>query len=118
VLTLRYCGFVLMDSWAFQAERRELDRLVSERSNTAGKHPNRRSGLTRTIATHGERGLFGRIEIARLGVSVIVIEGTTKTNPRRAVGHITGTALPGQPGHWDFGTPRHVFSAAAEHQVD
>jgi len=43
--------------------------------------------------------LVGRIEIPRLGLSVIVAEGTGDATLRRAAGHIEGTALPGKSGN-------------------
>ena len=54
-------------------------------------------------------GLIGRIEIQRLGLSAIVVEGTTSTTLRRAVGHIPGTALPGQPGNIGISGHRDTF---------
>ena len=45
------------------------------------------------------RGLIGRLEIPRLGLSAILIEGDDPKTLRRAVGHIPGTPLPGQPGN-------------------
>ena len=54
-------------------------------------------------------GLIGRIDIPRLGLSAIVIEGTSATSLRRAVGHITGTALPGQPGNVGISGHRDTF---------
>jgi sortase A len=44
-------------------------------------------------------GLVGRLEIPRLGFSVIVSEGTDDATLRRAAGHIAGTAVPGQRGN-------------------
>jgi outer membrane protein OmpA-like peptidoglycan-associated protein len=41
----------------------------------------------------------GRIDIGRLGVSAIMLGGTTARTLRRAVGHISGTALPGESVH-------------------
>jgi sortase A len=42
---------------------------------------------------------LGRIEISRIGVAVIMVEGTDEVALRKAVGHISGTAMPGQPGN-------------------
>jgi sortase A len=42
---------------------------------------------------------MGRIEIARLGLSAMIIEGDGPATLRRAVGHIPGTSLPGQNGN-------------------
>lgn len=41
---------------------------------------------------------LGRLEVPRLGLSAIVMPGTGRRTLRRAVGHIEGTALPGEPG--------------------
>lgn len=43
--------------------------------------------------------LIGRLEIPRLGVSSIVLEGADSRTLRHAVGHLPGTALPGGPGN-------------------
>jgi sortase A len=39
------------------------------------------------------------MEIPRLGLSVMVAEGTSAATLRRAAGHIEGTQLPGPPGN-------------------
>lgn len=102
VSMLGYCGFVLADSWAFQsAERREFDRSLENSSVSPA------SLQTAPPATAG--GLIGRMEIERLGVSVMVLEGTKASTLRRAVGHIRGTALPGQPGNSGIAGHRDTF---------
>jgi sortase A len=52
---------------------------------------------------------IGRIEIPRLGVSVIVAEGVAYRTLRRAVGHIPGTALPGAAGNVGIAGHRDSF---------
>jgi sortase A len=101
ILTLGYCGFVLVDAWIFQRqETRNLERLLhNERAASEGT-PQTGSPISPkgppAVATDG---LIGRIDIPRLGLSAIIVEGTDKTALRRAVGHIPGTSLPGQPGN-------------------
>src|SRR5271157_4332223 len=101
VSMLGYCAFVLVDAWTFQnRERHHLEQLLHERQQANG-------GASQTVSRTSPKksplgltdGLIGRIDIARLGLSVIVIEGTSATTLRRAVGHIPGTALPGHPGN-------------------
>ena len=101
-LTLGYCGYVLTDAWIFQyGESRSLERqLHKERSL-----PNSSPGLL-AVATGG---LIGRLEIPRLGLSVIVIEGEDKTTLRRAAGHVPGTPLPGQAGNVGITGHRDTF---------
>ena len=53
--------------------------------------------------------LIGRIEIPRLALSVVVVEGVDKTSLRRAVGHIPGTALPGEDGNVGLAGHRDTF---------
>ncbi len=53
--------------------------------------------------------LIGRIEIPRLGVRAIVVEGTSDSCLRRAAGHIEGTALPGHLGNVGIAAHRDTF---------
>jgi sortase A len=96
---LAYCAFVVVDTRRFQnRERRDLDRLIEARSPASGN-----------LAAAPVNGLIGRIEISRLGLSTIVMEGTGNTTLRRAAGHITGTALPGNPGNVGISGHRDTF---------
>jgi LPXTG-site transpeptidase (sortase) family protein len=45
------------------------------------------------------RGVFARIEIPRLGISALITEGAEPSKLERAVGHISTTVFPGQPGN-------------------
>jgi len=51
-----------------------------------------------TIANRNDAPL-GRIEISRIGLRAMIMEGIDEPTLRRAVGHIPGTALPGQKGN-------------------
>ncbi len=52
---------------------------------------------------------IGRIEIPRLGVSSIVRAGSDARTLQLAVGHIPGTALPGEPGNMGLAGHRDTF---------
>ena len=96
---LAWCGFVLADTWNFQkSERSKLDQLLAERQ-PASNQP----------VPLADSGLIGLMKIPRLGLSVIVIEGTDSTTLRHAAGHIAGTALPGQPGNVGIAGHRDTF---------
>jgi sortase A len=101
VLLLGYCGFAVMDAWVFQwREGRDLDRWVRDQHTASGGALQLASSTTRQGAPAVETdGLVGRLKIPRLLFSTLVIEGVDKTTLRRAVGHIPGTALPGEPGN-------------------
>ena len=96
---LAYCGYALIRSWMFQ-------RIQSDQFQQALTTPHK-SGST--------DGLIGRIEIPRLGISVIVMEGTTKTILGEAAGHIAGTALPGQQGNIGISAHRDTFFRPLRH---
>jgi sortase A len=108
---LAYCGFVLMDAWLFQkAENRQLartrlERQEAKRAATPGASPARPQTLP--PASNGD--LIGRIDIPRLGLSLMVVEGIGSALLRRAVGHIPGTALPGLPGNVGIAGHRDTF---------
>ena len=98
VALLAYCGLVLMDTHRFQnREGRQLEHLVRDRPAANG------------VPSAASDGLIGRIAIPRLGVSAIVMEGSDEATLRHAVGHIAGTALPGQPGNVGIAGHRDTF---------
>jgi sortase A len=96
-LLLGYGAFVLADAWLFQ--RRESSHFERLRQ--------RRVALPVALTSHP--GLLGRLEIARLGLSVMVVEGDDHRTLRRAVGHIPGTSLPGQIGNMALTGHRDTF---------
>src|ERR1700687_4805489 len=101
ILMLGYCGFVLADTWIFQTrESAALERFVPDEPAVSG------ANLTAAI---GQDGLIGRIGVPRLDISVVVVEGTSDKTLRRAVGHIAGTSLPGQPGNVGIAGHRDTF---------
>jgi sortase A len=59
------------------------------------------------VAKEGD--LLGHIEIPRLGLKVAILEGTRSRTLRLGVGHINGTALPGQPGNIGIAGHRDTF---------
>lgn len=108
-----YCGYVLIDTWNFQrTEQRRFEDLLVDRistHSTGGKARQTRDTAGATLPPIVDGGLIGRIEIPRLGLSAIVMEGTGRATLRRAAGHIPGTALPGQPGNVGISGHRDTF---------
>jgi sortase A len=117
-LLLGYCAFVLADTWIFQHRQRQaLERLTLERQAqdvrqqeaSPGKPVRQTPAVPASLPAIGPDGLIGRIEIPRIGVSVVVVEGTDRATLRRAAGHIVGTALPGQIGNVGIAAHRDTF---------
>ena len=113
ILLLGYCGFALVDAWMFQRRAsQDLDRQLRVQRAKSQKRPQSQSSTSPkagSAAAPTADGLVGRIEIPRLLLSVVVVEGVTKTALRRAVGHIPGTALPGEAGNVGVAGHRDTF---------
>jgi sortase A len=109
---LVWCAYVVLDARIFQqAEDTRLDgllRVSQQTSPTAPQNPSPTARPARLMPATAA-GLIGRLDISRLGLSVIVIEGVRAATLRRAVGHIPGTALPGQPGNVAISGHRDTF---------
>jgi sortase A len=106
VLALGYSGFLLLDSKLYQAyqARRFQQQLNSARPAAIAIAEG--AGLT-VAAIPG--GALGRIEIGRIGLAAMILEGTNGRTLRRAVGHIPGTPLPGQQGNVAIAGHRDTF---------
>ena len=123
VVALGYVGFVLAYTWLYQAylTRRfeqalqgarpsggSVERLPSTPLPPATAEANRARA-----ASFGIDGLagspLGRIEISSVGLVAMVMEGTDGRTLQGAVGHIPGTALPGQRGNVAISGHRDTF---------
>jgi sortase A len=109
---LAWCAYVVLDARIFQqAEDSRLDGLLRVSQQTSPQALQNLSPAVRParLPPAPAAGLVGRLDISRLGLSVIVIEGVRAATLRRAVGHIPGTALPGQPGNVGISGHRDTF---------
>lgn len=66
-------------------------------------------------ATAVEVSALGRLDIPEAGVSVMVLPGTDDMTLNRAVGHIEGTALPGEDGNVGIAGHRDSFFRGLRH---
>jgi sortase A len=84
--------WIAIDSHSFQAD---LARRLAHVARPG--RPSRVAEATRREA--GASGLVGRIEIPRLELSAMIVEGTTTRALMRGVGHVERTAFPGEGGN-------------------
>jgi LPXTG-site transpeptidase (sortase) family protein len=106
-------GFCLMTVWGSElyenAAARNFDKDLrirgsGERASLGAVAP------TVTIPVIRRNGdVVGKLEIPRLNVSVMVVEGADTSDLRHALGHVTGTALPGEPGNVGIAGHRDTF---------
>jgi sortase A len=106
---LGYYTYVQAESFLYQrVEERELDQILASRADspvaTSGR-PGRRAAQPQPP----EGATIGRLEIPRLHVSAIVRAGSDSRTLRLAVGHIPGTALPGDDGNVGLAGHRDTF---------
>lgn len=106
----------LDSSYTQYRENRRFDEALARQAVPAATAASETDSLG---SFHGERSakadplaegdLVGRIEISRIGVSSIVLEGVGNQTLRRGVGHIPDTALPESAGNVGLAAHRDSF---------
>ncbi len=100
-LALAACGASFLSMRLYQtAQERAFEGLL--RTGSGGSRPAKPAGRARgarPAADVLDPGFVARLEIPRLGLSAIVREGAGPRTLRVAVGHVPGTALPGENGN-------------------
>ena len=123
ILALGYVGFVLVDAKLYQAYytwrfQQDLDGLrLSVNRGVSLPLPSSPPSLAKAYRANAESlrmggregAPLGRIEISAIGLEVMILEGTDDGTLQRAVGHIPGTALPGQAGNVAIAGHRDTF---------
>jgi sortase A len=94
VLALSYAGFVFADSHVYQALEMKKFKQV---------------GLLSEPHILAEGDVIGEIQVPRLGLHAVVVQGDSPANLRRAVGHIPRSALPGEWGNVALAGHRDTF---------
>ncbi len=100
-LALAYVGLILVDAWIYQ---KHAELTLEKRIHAQEAH-----GTARPKPVVKEGDILGRIQIPRIGVSVVVLEGTTSRILQHGAGHIEGTALPGESGNIGIAGHRDTF---------
>lgn len=96
---------VLYQIWSQRAANLVLEQQIANAS-ASPQH----EGQAAIPLRHGE--MIGRLEIARINISVIVLEGSDSSILDVAAGHIPGTALPGATGNIGIAAHRDTFFRA------
>jgi sortase A len=99
IVGLTYAGYVFVDARNYQA----LEKTAFE----AAQVKNARANEQERPPIDG--AIMGEMEVARLGLKVIVVQGDSPTILQRAVGHLPGTALPGETGNIALAGHRDTF---------
>lgn len=119
-VTLGLCAFVYVQTSLFQASESKLFETPQQIENppqidSAGRgeltvklSPERVLSPAENYALQAGSAL-SKLEIPRLGLSAVVVEGIRARDLRLAVGHIPGTALPGDAGNIVIAGHRDTF---------
>ena len=100
-------GYLMLRQACFQkAASRVLQQQIAKAS-TSPQHDVLQAHEAAIPLRHGE--MIGRLEIPRVNVSVIVLEGADSSVLDVAAGHIPGTALPGLSGNVVIAAHRDTF---------
>jgi len=105
-LALAYSNYILLDQlWFGRAAADALQQQMLHRSSiNAG-----RDTIEDHVSVPRAGDIIGRIEIPRIHVSAIVLEGSDSRILRIGAGHVQGTALPGMIGNIGIAAHRDTF---------
>jgi sortase A len=94
-LSLGYGAYVVSSAKAYQA-------IEMRRFEETKEHAAPTPALSEGVA-------IGEIQIPRLGLTALVVQGDSEAVLRHAVGHLADTALPGEPGNIVLAGHRDTF---------
>lgn len=114
---LGYVGFTLVHAYAYQFyEGRAFDRRLRERQaghvqsgSAIVRAAQRPQSLSAATSQPVKRGPLARLEIPGVGLKTLVLEGDDAHTLKLGVGHIPGTALPGEAGNIGIAGHRDTF---------
>ena len=106
-LALGFCAFAYFQAALFQ--RHEQCRLEKTLASSTERTDAVREAQRPAFKSLANGETLGRIEIPRLGLSVVLVEGVRRRDLRVAVGHIPGTALPNEVGNLGVAGHRDTF---------
>jgi sortase A len=106
-LGLGFCAFAYLQAVLFQTyEQRQLEKTFASGTQPMD-HLHEAHQPAHGVVVTGTT--LARIEIPRLGISVVLVEGVRRKDLRVAVGHIPGTALPDEVGNLGVAGHRDTF---------
>lgn len=98
VSALGYCGFDLGNAWFYQANQSHSFDVARE------------NGPPKMFTEMPENAaVLGRLQIPRLGLAVMIVEGVDENDLARAAGHIPGTTWPEKRGNVGIAGHRDTF---------
>ena len=119
LLALGYVGYALVDASLYQSYQtwrfeRALKSVTPAAASIEPFHPPPLAAPAESDRANVESAItkgssLGQIEISSIGLTAMIEEGDDGRTLRRAVGHLPGTALPGQQGNVVLAGHRDTF---------
>lgn len=118
IFLLSYVGWVQIGAMVFQANQsRRFDQALRSMSPSPGSSEHLHPAVLPSVPAkpYPEGALVGRIEITRIGLEVMILEGIHEGTLQKAVGHFPDTPLPGQNGNVAIAGHRNTFFSGLRH---
>lgn len=107
---LGFCAFTFIDASLTQAKlARSLEQARIRNDAATQAHVNLSTEHADTIDAPAETRLVARLEIPRVGISAVVLEGVGPGTLRAGPGHVPRTPWPGQSGNIVLAAHRDTF---------
>jgi sortase A len=107
---LGYSVFTYFQAGLYQVlETRRFEARLGPNPNHAAQTSSEIQNTFLNLIPGPDDSSVSRIEIPRIGISAMVVEGVGSNDLSLAVGHIPGTALPGAPGNVGIAGHRDTF---------
>jgi len=107
---LGYYAYIKIDAIRFEIRSaRQFAEELRHRATPAVPGPSAPSPAPTPAPALHDGQTLGKIQIPRLGLSAMVVEGDSAADLRRAAGHIPGTSLPWQAGNVGVAAHRDTY---------
>ena len=113
---LTYCGGILVQAELAQRQGRdELQAAKIRFASSSGVSSDAFAAASLPRIGPDPRGALGSLEMAAIGVSGVIFDGSDAFTLARGIGHVPGSALPGQRGNVVLAGHRDTFLRNLEH---
>jgi sortase A len=115
VMAIGYCSVAYAGAAIHQHREKAMLNAVTRASEQQPRATSEASTVPSSLSSDrpatslGDYGVLGVVEIPRLGISTVVEEGVDASTLWEAVGHIPGTAMPGQNGNAALAAHRDTY---------
>jgi sortase A len=106
ILALAYAGFLFADALRYQAEQIHL---LEQPGAPAEAALSPRPGLPARQPALADGAVLGELSVPRLDLEAVVVQGDSSRDLQRAVGHLSNSPLPGEPGNVALAAHRDTF---------